>query len=248
MTVKDILKRSRIIKKIVTHYRRIGYRRMARSEGLPFNGDQILTRTVDFLLTECCVKHFVETGTYLGHTCRYIATHHPYLHISTIESNPDFYNASQIVLPKYGNIESILGDSTMSVSRIVQDGIDGLPLFFLDAHWYDYLPLPDEIRSIVNHLSDAIMLIHDFQVPDMDYGFDVCKGQSIGIEMLAANMDKDKSYQIYFPSYTYEQACGVLPKPNQKLRGYAIIFQGAREAAERFATSENVNWYVRGDL
>lgn len=242
MTVKDILKRSRIIKKIVTYYRRIGYRRMARAEGTPFNGDQILTRTVDFLLMECYVKQFVETGTYLGHTCRYIASHHPYLPITTVESNPEFYNASQVVLQKYGNVKSILGDSAVTVSKIV-DGIEGLPLFFLDAHWYDYLPLPDEIRSIGHHLNDAIILIHDFKVPSMDYGFDLCKEQSIGIEMIAANMGH-KKYQIYFPCYTYEQAYGVLPKSNQQLRGYAIVFQGAVDGAEHFANSEYARWYT----
>jgi len=244
MTVKDILKRSRIIKEIVTHYRRIGYRRMARSEGTPFNGDQILTRTVDFLLIEYPVKQFVETGTYLGHTCRYIASHHPYLPITTVESNPDFYNASQIVLQKYSNVKSILGDSAMSVSKLAKAGIDGIPLFFLDAHWNGYLPLPDEIQCIGNYLNDAIMVIHDFQVPGKDYGFDVCKGQSIGIEMFSANIDKDKRYQIYFPCYTYEQAYGVLPKSNQQLRGYAIVFQEAVDGAEHFANSEYARWYT----
>jgi predicted O-methyltransferase YrrM len=238
MTVKEILKRSKIAKKIVIHYRRIGYRRMVRSEGLPFNGDKILIRMVDFLLTECRVKQFVETGTYLGHTCRYIASHHPYLPITTVESNPDFYNASQIELQKYGNVKSILADSAVTVSKVVQDGIDGLPLFFLDAHWNDYLPLPDEIQCIGKYLNNAIIVIHDFQVPGKDYGFDVCKGQTIGMEMLAANIDKSKNYQVYFPNYTYEQAYSVLPKPNQQLRGYAIIFQGAREAVNRFAKSE----------
>ena len=88
------------------------------------------------------------------------------------------------------------------------------------------------------------MVIHDFQVPGKDYGFDVCKGQSIGIEMFSANIDKDKRYQIYFPCYTYEQAYGVLPKSNQQLRGYAIVFQGAVDGAEHFANSEYARWYT----
>jgi predicted O-methyltransferase YrrM len=248
MAAKDLLKRNRIIKSIVRALRRIECKRIARRGGRPFNGDQIMTRTVDFLLTECDVKSFIETGTYLGQTCRYFASRYPHLPVITVESNPDFFDASRSVLRQYANVKSILGDSAVTVSKLVQDGVEGLPLFFLDAHWYDYLPLPDEIRSIGRHLTDAIMLIHDFQVPGMDYGFDVCKGQAIGIEMLAANIDKGKSYQICFPCYTYEQAYGVLPQPTQQLRGYAIIFQGAREAAELFAASEYAQWYVRGDL
>ena len=68
------------------------------------------------------------------------------------------------------------------------------------------------------------------------------------MEMLAANINKRKNYQVYFPNYTYEQAYSVLPKPNQQLRGYAIIFQGAGEVAEHFGASENIQWFVRGTL
>jgi predicted O-methyltransferase YrrM len=248
MTVKDFFKRSKTIVSVARALRRLEYKRLARSDALPFNGDQIMTRTVDFLLTECDVKSFVETGTYLAHTCRYLAARHPHLPVITIETNPDFFDSSQRVLSRYSNVKSILGDSAVTVSHLVQDGIEGLPFFFLDAHWYDYLPLPDEIHSIGRHLTDAIMVIHDFQVPGMDYGFDVCKDQAIGTEMLAANIDKSKRYQIYFPNYTYEQAYAVLAHSDHQLRGYAIIFQGAREAAERFAASEHVHWFVRGDL
>jgi hypothetical protein len=108
------------------------------------------------------------------------------------------------------------------------------------------LHLPDEIQCIGNYLNDAIMVIHDLQVSGKDYGFDVCKGQFIGIEMFSANIDKDKRYQIYFPCYTYEQAYGVLPKSNQQLRGYAIVFQGAVDGAEHFANSEYARWYTHG--
>jgi len=248
MIVKDLLKRNKIIVSIVRALRRLEYRRMARTDARPFNGDHVMARTVDFLLTECDVKFFIETGTYLGQTCRYLASRHPHLPIITIESNPDFFDSAQSVLRRYANVKSILGDSAVTVSQLVQDGIEGLPLFFLDAHWGDYLPLTEEIHSIGLHLTDAIMVIHDFQVPGMDYGFDVCKGQAIGIEMLAANINKSKSYQVYCPIYTYEQAFSILPKPNQQLRGYAIIFQGAWKSAERFAASEHVQWYFLGDL
>lgn len=36
-------------------------------------------------------------------------------------------------------------------------------LYFLDAHWEDYLPLPDEIRAI--RPGTGIIVIHDFTVP-----------------------------------------------------------------------------------
>lgn len=248
MTIKVRVKRNPIFRSVMRAIRSPGYRRMARAGGPPFNGDQILTRTVDFLLSECGVKQFIETGTHLGYTCRYFAARHPGLPFLTIENNPDFYDASQTVLRKYQNVKAVLGDSAQVISKLVQTGIHGLPFFFLDAHWYDYLPLPDEIAMIGNQVLDAVMVIHDFQVPSMNYVFDAYKGQSIGIGMLAASINKGKNYQIYFPNYTYERAYNVLPNPDRQLRGYAIVFQGASACAERFVASEHIRWYVRGDL
>lgn len=246
--MKESLKRIKIIKNLVRAIRRVEYKRLVRMERMPFDGDRIMTQTIEFLLKNCEIKAFIETGTYVGQTCRYIASQYPHLPITTIENNPDIFDATQSVLRPYSNIKSILGDSAATIAQLMQNGINGLPLFFLDAHWYDYLPLPDEIYSIGQHLADAIMVIHDFNVPNMDYGYDICNGNPIGIEMLVANINKNKNYRVYFPHYTYQQAYNILPKSNQKLRGYAIVFQEAQEAAERFVTSQHIQWYIRGNL
>ena len=245
-----LYKHSSLMQGLAGAIRRPGYRRTAQAEASPFNGDGLLTRTADFLLTQVGISAFVETGTYLGHTCRYIASRNPHLPVITVESNPDFYDASQTTLGKIANVKAIMGNSAEQIDQIVQRGLpNGLPLLFLDAHWDDFLPLPDEIRSIGMHLTDAIMIIHHFQVPGRDdCGFDICNGQVIGMEMFVSAMAQEKSYALYLPRYSYQDAYGIPPRENQQLRGYAIIFQGAKDAENRFANSECAAWFVKNVL
>lgn len=248
MSFKDLLKHNIVARKTIGFLRRLECKRLAKKRGSPFDGDRIISSMVEFLLDDCGVKCFVESGTYLGYTSGFIASRQPNLPVVTIESNPDYFVPSQKVLRKYANVRSVLGDSPTVISELSKNGFKGLPLFFLDAHWYSYLPLPEELRNIGEYLHDAIIIIHDFQVPGKDYGFDVYNGKSIGMEMLSANINKNKSYEIYLPCYSSEQAYGVHPKPHKSLRGYAIIFQEAGEAAKSFASSEYAKWCVRGDL
>jgi hypothetical protein len=242
--LKPIYKRSVVLPRVMSLIRRPRYRRMARLDAPPFNGDRRMAQVVEFLI-QCGVSSFVETGTYLGHTCRHIASSHPQLSVSTIESNPDYFYASQTVLRHYTNVHAISGDSAVEIDRLVKNRNSGIILFFLDAHWYDYLPLPDEIRSISSNLSEAILVIHDFQVPGRkDFKFDTCNGRTIGMEMLRESLVEGRLIHIFLPNYTYADAYGV-PAPNGKqLCGYAIVFLGMLEVVNFLAESKYGRWYT----
>ena len=243
-SLKQIYHRSVILPRVVSFIRRPRYCRMAQLDTPPFNGDRRMAEVVDFLI-QCGVSSFVETGTYLGHTCKHIASRHPQLSVTTIESNPDYFYASRKMLRHYANVSAIKGNSAVEINRLVKNKHSGLTLFFLDAHWYNYLPLPDEIKSISSGLSEAILVIHDFQVPEHnDYGFDVCNNAVIGMEMLASSVDHNKSYTLLFPNYTYQDAYGVPPMPKQQLRGYAIVFLGAFETINKFKRSEYAHLFT----
>jgi len=46
-------------------------------------------------------------------------------------------------------------------------------LFYLDAHWYKYNPLLDELAVLYkNKLKNCLVVIHDFKVPNTNFGFD----------------------------------------------------------------------------
>ncbi len=38
-------------------------------------------------------------------------------------------------------------------------------MFYLDAHWYENMPLPEELASIGEQCGRAIILVDDFLVP-----------------------------------------------------------------------------------
>jgi len=217
----------------------------AKADRSPFVGDRILRQAVDFMLAECQVTHFVETGTYLGHTCRYIASTYTGLPITTIEQNEEFYAAAQVTLGRCPTVTRHLGDSADVLRRILAaNAIRGLPFFFLDAHWYDYLPLPSEIHTIGEYMSDAIMLIHDFQVPGRSaFGYDTCNGATIGLAMLRDNLVLSKPYRVFLPLYSYQDAYpNIVPQP-MPLRGHALVFQGASLAVSKFCRSASAVYY-----
>ena len=243
--LKLIYRRSVILPRVVSFIRRPRYCRIAQLATPSFNGDSLMAEVVESLI-QCGVSSFVETGTYLGHTCKHIASSHPQLPVTTIENNPDFFYASQKILRQYANVHAIKGNSAIEIGRLVKNKHSGLTLFFLDAHWYNYLPLPDEIKIISSGLSEAIMVIHDFQVPGHnDYGFDICNGKAIGMEMIATSVDSNKSYTVFLPNYTYQDAYGVSPTSKQQLRGYAIVFQGAKEICRKFQQSKLSQYYTQ---
>jgi hypothetical protein len=44
---------------------------------------------------------------------------------------------------------------------------------YLDSHWYDDLPLREEIEIICNGWRHFVLMVDDFQVPgDSEYGYD----------------------------------------------------------------------------
>jgi len=235
LLLRSVYRRSKLAKRIIFFLRAPRLRRMARLKALPFNGDRIILEAMRSLIG-CGVSFFVETGTYLGHSSGYIAGEYPELKVFTIENNDNYFDASSRVLKRYPNIRTVRGDSAEEIKKIIGSELrDAQALFFLDAHWHDFFPLPEEIRSISAGTSKAIILIHDFQVPGRDeFGFDVYQGKAIGMDVLLDNLNKAGKYSIFLPAYDYFSAfnqCGSDPK---KLRGCAIIFLNADEACLKF--------------
>ena len=250
LALRPLYRRSTTFQFVVRALRRPGIFRAAKADGPPFIGDVCLRQTVEYILAEGGITQFVETGTYLGHTCRYVAARYPTLPVITLESNADFFAASRSVLRRFQNVTQLYGNSARTLQQALQNGlIQGCPLFFLDAHWYDYLPLPEEIQSIGKYLGQAVVLIHDFQIPGWpEFGFDVCNGIAIGPELLQAAQAADKTYDVFFPRHSAADAYPALPQLAPPLRGFALVFQGMPDAAAQFAQSEHAVRYMRQSL
>ena len=91
------------------------------------------------------------------------------------ELNKRFHGIAQLRLQKYNNIHLVLGDSRAMLHQLQANSKlhDATLFFYLDAHFYEDLPLREEIDLIVKYWKNFIIMIDDFQVPDdPGYGYD----------------------------------------------------------------------------
>lgn len=94
--------------------------------------------------------------------------------------------------------QPIIEDGLTGISLIEQNSPDGLrtllqndeldprrTLFFLDAHWFPYWPLLDEIAAIPR--GAGIIVLHDVRVPDCPgLGFDTYHGHELSYDYVRA--------------------------------------------------------------
>jgi hypothetical protein len=69
-----------------------------------------------------------------------------------------------------GKYKIILGNSPDILADLIKTGIPDQTLFFLDAHWGPYWPLPDEVRALPR--GKGVIVVHDIKVPGKPFGFD----------------------------------------------------------------------------
>lgn len=116
------------------------------------------------------IQTIIETGTYLGNTTLAFSAMAPHIH--TIENNHQFVAIARRKFKNKKNIRLHIGSSP-EVLRVLLPKIRSRSLFFLDAHWYNYFPLLDELRAIAKHADiTKVIVIHDFFVPKTTFGYD----------------------------------------------------------------------------
>ncbi len=163
----------------------------------PPENDEWAMFNVDPLLTERVVRYHaahrfvcaVETGTFKGNTTVGLAKLFPKVY--TIEANPEFYHQTKSRFACYPNVDALLGNSAEVLEEIV--GRLEYPLFaFLDAHWHDDWPLREELALLLAVKQPKLIMIHDFQVPGRDFGYDAYNGQACSLDFLGDILPHDE--------------------------------------------------------
>ena len=100
------------------------------------------------------------------------------------------------------------------------------PMFYLDAHFYEHMPLPEELMSIGDSCEKAVILIDDFLVPwEPRFLYDEYPGIRIDMDLVKNTlMTKRTDLSVYLPKYDPEQ------DPTGKGIGFAVILMGQEEA------------------
>ncbi len=115
-----------------------------------------------------------------------------------------------------------------------------LPLFYLDAHWYNYWPLLNEINAISEHFKDnCIIIIDDFLVPGRpELTFDTYKGTPNSLEFIKESLPK--CFQD--PFYYFNSKSNMTT--NFPATGKIYIFPNKyKELLKDFVVEENGNYY-----
>ncbi|MBJ7901329.1 MAG: hypothetical protein GC158_15730 [Cyanobacteria bacterium RI_101] len=90
--------------------------------------NELITRLADTFQ----ISSFIETGTYYGGTAVWAAR--VFGKVLTIERSPELYHQAVEAHKNIENIQFILGDSKIELSKIITE-LSSPSLFWLDAHW-----------------------------------------------------------------------------------------------------------------
>jgi predicted O-methyltransferase YrrM len=161
-----------------------------------YSDNQLLEWTLE-LSKKFKVNTFFETGTYHGLSARIASVH--FKNIVTVENNEEYYRIASVNLNGLNNCTLHLGNSPEIMSKCLKSG-DSSIFFFLDAHWYDYWPILDELNVIKEKNLKPVIAIHDFFVPDSNsnakFGYDSYQGIALNFDYI-----KDSIENIYGNQY-----------------------------------------------
>ena len=171
--------------------------RLMPEQAKAFNGDGYLAAEVLRLKEAHGLTIAYETGTCLASTALWLGDNFEL--VWTYESNAAYYAIAARRIddkfPETGcnivplNIDSVTG--LRGGLQLTHDKTKGT-FMFLDAHWGANCPLLEELAYIAHGGIKPCIVIHDFQVPGTDFGFDRFpdSGYPFSLEAIAPHLDK----------------------------------------------------------
>jgi hypothetical protein len=190
-----------------------------------FNGQSIRKQIFRDVVAAFKFEVILETGTWTGNTSAFMAETSG-LPVYTCEANPRFHKVAQMRLANVNGVHFELADSRKFLEQ--QAGTDlanKFTFFYLDAHWYDDLPLARELSIIAGSWRNFVAMIDDFRVPGDDgYGYDAYgPNRTLSLEYLAEPM-KAHQLEAFFPAQPSAQETGAK-------RGCVLIARAGATAA-----------------
>jgi hypothetical protein len=207
------------------------------SREVGFNGQVGRKEIFKQLVSAFRFQGIVETGTFIGDTTGYMATMSK-LPVYTTELKMHFNLIAKKRLDEFNNIEFENLDSRQFIKKLANNSQlrKGTCFFYLDAHWYEDVPLTKEIQSVVTNWDRFIVMIDDFRVPwDEGYLYDrYSNGVELTIELIRPLL---KMYDLaaYFPSKPSSEETGA------KRGCIVLVRQG--ELADKLNTLSSLRMY-----
>jgi hypothetical protein len=189
-------------------YRRANYRTFFPFGG-PFNGQTFRAELIRALIQLCKIEQIVETGTYRGTTTEWFAQFG--LPVFSAEISARMAAFSRLRLTHWPNVRIENAPSTTALREWSADPLicSRRTLFYLDAHWMNYLPLREEIEIISARFKSFAIVIDDFRVAGDDaYRYDdYGPGKVLELDYLKPVLSKFVT--VYFPSLPGKRETGA---------------------------------------
>jgi hypothetical protein len=166
---------------------------------LGFNGQRGRQRMLSELVASTGVDTFVETGTFRGRTASYVR-HYFRLPVWSVELVPRSYELCRWRFRDDPDVHLARGDSRDFLRSMAQELTGRRCLFYLDAHWYDDLPLADELRIISRGWDEYVVVVDDFRVDDDSSYFYDDYGPGLSLELANLPLSEIGAHAAYFPT------------------------------------------------
>lgn len=118
------------------------------------------------------INQFVETGIYLGTQIKFVSDWLIEMYgddykMLEIDLNGEFVENAKKTYKNNKNIDIFEGCSSVWLKKMVDSQLfdKKRTMFFLDAHWNEYIPLRDELTSLLKLKNKPIIAIDDFYNP-----------------------------------------------------------------------------------
>jgi len=107
------------------------------------------------------------------------------------------------------NVDLYVGNSPVILNQIVPTLDADKCVFFLDAHWEDYWPINDEIKTLPKN--KGIIVVHDFVVPGHpELGFDSYHNQPFTYDFIKQSLTEwSPTHRVEYNSQANGSCRGV---------------------------------------
>ncbi len=163
--------------------------RLMPYQEFPWNGDGFIAAEVLRLKGAHGLRDAIETGTCLGSTTCWLAEN--FDDVRTTEVSRNFSDIAINRLNLFGlKVNTSLGNDSAMLDML-RVGVADRSLVFLDAHWGPNCPLLNELDAIAKEQMHPCILIHDFQVPGTDFGYDrMPDGRPFNLDLISGHLDR----------------------------------------------------------
>lgn len=186
---------------------------------------------------------FVETGTLYGHTSGFVRRVFK-TPVFTSEINNTYYLVSKANLLWSKGISMFRSNSPDFLRKVCHSSaIGNNPMFYLDAHWYKYMPLPEELAAIGECCEKGIILVDDFFVPsDSRFLYDQYPDLRIDLSVINTTLKaRREDVSVYLPAYNPDK------DPTGKGIGFAVALMGQERELPMGAFPFNLLAEVSGE-